>query len=310
VTDILERMAVLADGIRSRLLLVLERQELAVSELCAVLQLPQSTVSRHLKLLADEGLVSSRAEGTTRRYRARASAWEAPTRKLWTLVREQLSDAPAAAQDAHRLEGVLARRRTRSEEFFSGAAGQWDRLREELFGTRVHLQALLAMLDSEWVVGDLGCGTGHVSEALAPFVRRVIAVDASAAMLNAARKRLTALDNVEVRRGELEALPLADAELDAATMFLVLGYLAEPDVALADAARVLRVGGRLVVLDMMPHDREQYREEMGHAWLGFARDQMKSWLESAGMEMRAYRSLRAEEGAKGPGLFVASAIRI
>jgi DNA-binding transcriptional ArsR family regulator len=206
---ILDHLAALADATRDRLLLLLEPHELTVSELCAVLQLPQSTVSRHLKALADAGWVTSRAEGTSRLY-TMTREQEPPARRLWLLVRDQVSGSRAAVQDHHRLQGVLADRRTRSQEFFSTTAGQWDRMRDELFGPTFHLQALLGLLDERWTVGDLGAGTGAVSAALAPFVSRVIAVDNSAAMLQAARRRLQGFRNVELRRGDLEQLPIDD----------------------------------------------------------------------------------------------------
>lgn len=306
---IFDRMSALADTTRSRLLLVLEQHELTVSELCAVLQLPQSTVSRHLRVLADEEWVASRAEGTSRRYRMLPDRLEPAARRLWSLVREQVSTSPVAEQDAQRVQGVLARRRSRSQEFFSTAAGEWDRMRAELFGRRVDLLALLALLDPEWVVGDLGCGTGQVAESLSPFVGRVVAVDESAAMLAAARKRLEGAENVEVRRGEVESLPLDDGELDAAVLFLVLPYLAEPARALAEAARVLRPGGCLLVADLTPHDREEYRQRMGHLWQGFSRERMAEWMEEAGLEGFRYHPLPADPEAKGPVLFTASARR-
>jgi ArsR family transcriptional regulator len=306
---IFERMSALADSTRSRLLLVLERQELTVGEMCAVLQLPQSTVSRHLKTLADEGWLASRAEGTSRRYRMVADRLEPSARRLWTLVREQVAAIPAAEQDAQRLRSVLAQRSTRSQEFFSTAAGQWDRLREELFGRRADLLGLVGLLDPAWAVGDLGCGTGQVSESLAPFVGRVVAVDSSTAMLSAARGRLAGAENVEVRSGELEALPLADGELDAALLFLVLHYVAEPAAALAEARRVLRPGGRLLVIDMAPHDREEYRQTMGHVWLGFGREQLEGWTRETGLAGFRYVPLPADPAAKGPTLFAARAER-
>ena len=307
--SIFDRMSALADTTRSRLLLVLEPHELTVSELCAVLQLPQSTVSRHLKVLGDEGWVASRAEGTSRRYRMAPDQLDPPARRLWSLVREQVADAPAAAQDAQRVQGVLARRRTRSQEFFSSAAGEWDRLRAELFGRRADLLALLALLDEGWTVGDLGCGTGQVAAALAPFVGRVVAVDESAAMLTAARGRLEGCENVELRHGALESLPVDDAELDAAVLFLVLPYLAAPGAALAEAARALRPGGRLLVVDMTPHDREEYRHQMGHLWQGFSREELGGWTEAAGLGALRYHPLPPDPEAKGPVLFAASARR-
>jgi ArsR family transcriptional regulator len=212
-----------------------------------------------------------------------------------------------AAQDHHRLQSVLAHRQTKSQEFFSSSAGQWDRLREELFGPTFHLQAVLGLLDDQWTVGDLGAGTGAVAAALAPFVRRVIAVDSSAAMLQAARRRLQRFDNVEIQRGQLEALPLENNTLDAATLMLVLPYLAEPERVLAEAARVLKPNGRLLIVDLLPHDREPFRQQYGHLWLGFSETQIGSWMEAAGLENVRVQPLPSDPRAKGPALFVATA---
>ena len=305
---ILAGLTALADATRARLLLVLERHELSVGELCAVLQLPQSTVSRHLKTLADDGWVVCRVDGTSRRYRA--AALPGSSRRLWQLVRDEVADTVAARHDLHRIEGVLAQRRTKSAEFFASSAGRWDALRVELFGRGAELHALLGLLDDDLVIGDLGCGTGQVTEALLPFVRRVVAVDASRAMLAAARRRLQGLAHAEradLRAGDLEALPLADGELDAAVLALVLHHVAEPAVAIAEARRALRPGGRLLVIDMLPHVREDYRAEMGHVWLGFGDEQMGAWLAEAGFERARYVPLPADPDAQGPSLFAASA---
>lgn len=302
---ILAQLSALADPTRTRLLLVLERQELTVGELCQVVQLPQSTVSRHLKTLADEGWVAARADGASRRYRA--ATLDDAGRRLWQVVREEVAESAAARHDAHRVDGVLAQRRSTSEEFFATAAGRWDAVRAELFGRGSDLHALLGLLDDAWTVGDLGCGTGSVAAALAPFVRRVVAVDASRAMLAAAAERLQGAPGVELRAGALERLPVTDGELDAAVFSLVLHYVPDPAAALAEARRTLRPGGRLLVVDMMPHDREEYRAEMGHAWLGFDAEQMASWLAAAGFDRVRYQPLPADPAAKGPALFTATA---
>src|SRR3954471_2088286 len=193
---ILDHLSALSDATRSRVLLLLDRHELTVSEICSIVQLPQSTVSRHLKALADSGWVSSRAEGTSHLYTMTRDELDQPARRLWLLVREQVGSSPAAAQDQRRLQGLLSERRTKSQEFFSSSAGQWDRVRDDLFGDRFHLAALAALADTTWTVGDLGCGTGQVSASIAPFVEKVIAVDMSAAMLQAAKKRLHDFGNV------------------------------------------------------------------------------------------------------------------
>jgi ubiquinone/menaquinone biosynthesis C-methylase UbiE len=306
---ILDHLASLADTTRSRILLLLDRHELTVSELCGIVQLPQSTVSRHLKALADGDWIAARAEGTSNLYTMTRDGLDPAARRLWLLVREQVGSSPAAAQDQRRLQAALAERRTKSQEFFSSSAGQWDRVRDDLFGDRFHLAALASFAQRDWTVGDLGCGTGQVSAALAPFVARVIAVDGSAAMLQAAKRRLHAFDNVELRRGDLEALPIDEGQLDAATLMLVLHHVPEPERALAEVARVLKPQGRGVIVDMLPHDRDSYRQQMGHVWLGFSDDHVRRMFQETGFEDVRIVSLPPDARAKGPGLFVATGKR-
>src|SRR5689334_9008936 len=203
---------------------------------------------------------------------------------------------------------LLSERSSRSQQFFSTSAGQWDRMRQELFGRRADV-ALLGLLDESWVVADLGCGTGAVTQTVAPFVERVVAVDESSAMLTAARKRLTALENVDIRNGRLEALPIADGEADVTLLFLVLHYVADPERVIDEAVRILKPHGRLLVLDMMPHERQDLRQTMGHVWQGFDRAVLGELLTAAGLEHFRYHPLPADPEAKGPLLFTASATR-
>jgi SAM-dependent methyltransferase len=304
---LLSWMSDLADATRLRCLRAIERHELTVAELCAVLQLPQSTVSRHLKVLADDGWVGARPEGTSRLYRMSGDALDPTARRLWSLLREQAAALPTAEQDDRRLASVLAARQTQSQAFFSTSAGQWDRLRRELFGERFDLAALAGFLDPAWTIGDLGCGTGQVTAALAPFVHRVVGIESSRAMLRAAQKRLAGLDNVELRSGEVEALPLDDRSLDAATLFLVLHHTADPSAVLREVARVLRPAGRLLVVDMFRHDRIELQRQMGHVWLGFEGSRIESWLAEAGFDRARVVPLPPAPEAKGPALFAATA---
>src|SRR6266536_2301601 len=153
---ILDHLTALSDQTRSRILLLLERHELTVSELCTIMQLPQSTVSRHLKALVDSGWISGRNEGTSHLYTmprdsggaADGAPLDQAARRLWSLVREQVGSTAAAAQDQSRLRAALSERSTQSQEFFSSSAGQWDRMRDDLFGDRVHLAALGALAKS------------------------------------------------------------------------------------------------------------------------------------------------------------------
>ena len=306
---ILDHMTALADPIRCRMLLLLEKHELTVSELCAVLQMPQSSVSRHLKTLADDDWVSTRRDGTSRFYSMPADILDSAASRLWPIIREQIGDTPAATQDGRRLRGVLNRRRAKSQAFFATAAGGWDRLREGLFGDTFYLWGVLGLIDPTLVVGDLGCGTGQLTETIAPYVRRVIAVDGSPDMLDTARRRLAEATNVELRQGDLEALPLEAGELDAAMLSLVLHYSPDPQRALQEIARVVRPGGRLLVVDMQPHDRDEYQQQMGHVWLGFSDKQIARFLTGAGFDDVRVRPLPADPDAKGPALFAAVAIR-
>jgi ArsR family transcriptional regulator len=306
---ILEHMSALSDPTRCRMLLLLEKHELTVSELCAVLQMPQSSVSRHLKTLADDDWVASRRDGTSRFYSMPVDDLDSGAKRLWPLIREQVAGTAAASQDDRRLRGVLTRRRAKSQEFFATAAGNWDRLRGELFGDQFFLWALLGLIDPAIVVGDLGCGTGQLTETVAPYVKRVVAVDASQDMLDAARERVMAARNVELRKGELESLPVESGELDAAMLSLVLHYSPAPPRALSEVARVLRPGGRVLVVDMLPHERQEYQQQMGHVWLGFSEKQITRFLTNAGFGDVRVRALPADPDAKGPALFAAVAVR-
>ncbi|HEY2377244.1 MAG TPA: metalloregulator ArsR/SmtB family transcription factor [Gemmatimonadaceae bacterium] len=309
--SILDRISALADPTRSRILLLLDGRELMVGELCAVLQLPQSTVSRHLKILSDETWVVARGEGTSRFYSMVQSRLEPATKRLWHVVREQFSAAPSAAHDIRRLEGVLAQRvatrRSRSQAFFSSSHGTWDEMRSDMIGTRTDLLALLELCDERWVVGDLGCGAGHVSELLAPCVARVIAVDESGPMLSAARARLGKLANVDLRTGAVEELPIENGELDVALLFLVAHFVADPTALLREVQRVLKPGGKLLFVDFMIHDRADYAIQLGHVWQGFDEPQIVGWLEQTGFVGSRFRALPADTTAKGPSLFAAAA---
>jgi ArsR family transcriptional regulator len=291
------------------MLLLLEKHELTVSELCAVLQMPQSSVSRHLKTLADDDWVISRRDGTSRFYSLPLDDLDSGASRLWPLIREQVAGTAAAGHDEKRLRTVIARRRTKSQEFFATASAGWDRLRSDLFGDTFYLWAVLGLIDPTLVVGDLGCGTGQLTSTVAPHVKRVIAVDSSADMLDAARRRLAEFGNVDVRQGELEALPIDAGALDAAMMSLVLHYAPDPAVALREVARVLRPGGRLLVVDMLPHEREEYQQQMGHVWLGFADKQITRFLTGAGFDHVQVRSLPIDADARGPALLAAVATR-
>jgi ArsR family transcriptional regulator len=299
----------LSDSVRTRILGMLGRAELTVNELCAVLQLPQSTVSRHIRTLVDGGWVLGRREGTSRWYRTAERSADSVAGRLWSLVGGELAEGATALDDGRRLERVLAQRHQTSQGYFSAVAAEWAEVRTNLFGTDFDRIALLGLLDRTWTAGDLGTGVGQMTSHLAPFVHRVIAVDESKPMLDTARARLADAANVDVRQGRLEALPIDDAELDVALMVLVLHYLPDPAAAIREAGRCVRPGGRLLVADMLPHSRTEYQHTMGHRWLGFEPAMLSEWLTRSGFEAPTFVDLPTDTQARGPALFAATATR-
>lgn len=304
-----DRLALLSEMTRLRLLRLLEAEELGVGELASILQLPQSTVSRHLKTLLEHNWIIRRSEGTSSMYRLVVDSLNVESRELWGLARRQLGTPPQVRQDDHRLRQILAKRATDTIAYFGRVGGEWDAVRTELFGSSFVDEALLALIDPSWVVADLGCGTGDIAARLAPLVSAVHVVDMSKAMLAAARKRLGSHANVKFHHGDLTHLPLDDRSVDAAIISLVLHHVAEPSAAIAEASRILRPGGRLLVIDMLEHDREQYRQTMGHKWLGFKPSDMAAWFAAARLAEVRTIQLPPDPSAKGPDLFAIGGTR-
>lgn len=302
---VLAFMQSLSDPTRLRLLRLLEQQELGVAELCEVLQLPQSTVSRHLKTLADTAWVVSRRSSTNHLYRTLLDELDPPKRDLWLLARRQTQNWATAQQDELRLRRLLAARKE-GRAFFEGISAEWDDIRAEQYGASFDLAAAFALLPGDAVIADLGCGTGRTLRDLSPHVKQVIGVDASPQMLKAARKRLAGVKNVELRQGELAALPIETAACDAALCVLALSYVEDPAAVVREMARILKTGGRAVMVDLLPHDRDDFRRQMGQRHRGFANDHIERLLADAGLGEVSIRPLPPESEAKGPALFVAA----
>jgi ArsR family transcriptional regulator len=303
VEDVYRDLGVLSEPARVRLLSVLQHHELGTGELTRILQLPQSTVSRHLKALRVAGWVHRRAEGTAAWFRA-APELDPLAHRLWAVVREAFHDTHQHREDQLRLQAALASRE--ADSFFGRMSDRWDALRSDLFGDSFLLPALVALLPSSLEVVDLGCGTGPAVEALSPAVRSVIGVDREPAMIAAARRRLAGATNVDLRQGGLEALPLSDGEVDAATCILVLHHVADLPAAFAEIRRVLRPDGRLVVVDMVAHDRSDWRHTMGHRHLGFEQQALEGHARTGGLVGERFQLLPPAPDAQGPPLFVAT----
>lgn len=310
----------MADPMRLRLVRLLEQPEhagLNVGELAHILRLPQSTVSRHLKMLCETGIAGVQREGTSMLYRLSSDANQPPVRQLRSLCRRPIEDDRGSAADLTRLAAVLRRRSDAGERFFDKAAWEWDAIRRQWFGELFHLEALLAFLNPAWTVGDLGAGTGAMLGVLSAHVRQVMGVEPAPAMLKAARARVRQekLDNVQVLAGGLENLPLDSASLDAALVMLVLHHVANPATALLETARALKPGGVLLIVDLQPHAIEEFREKMGHRWMGFSAEPLTAWLAAAGFVDVRWHALPARQArvpgqtAAVPDLFTLRAVR-
>lgn len=284
---------------------------LTVGELGEILKLPQSTVSRHLKTLADARMAEPRREGTSMYYRLAEAASRNASRQLRQLARSHLERDPVAKNDTHRLATILRKRESAAESFFGKHAPQWDQLRAQWFGDTFHLEGLLALMSPAWVVADIGTGTGAMLPVLAPHVARVIAVDPSPAMLKGARARVRelALDNVDIRQGAAEHLPIESAAVDVALLALILAYTADPAAVLAEVRRTLKPGGLVLIIDLQPHEVDLFREKLNHRWMGFPQEQLSAWLLATGFTAPRWHPLSTrqarskESGLPVPDLF-------
>lgn len=306
-TAVFDRLAALAEPIRVRLLRVLLHEELAVGEVARVLQTSQPTVSRHLKQL--EGWLLRRKVGTATFYRLQPDQLPDEARALWAVVMagvEAEADDPASvwAEDLRRLDGVVAARSADSAELFRRLGSRWDDVRGELFGSSFVGATLAALLPPGQRVADLGCGTGALLPVLAPAVAVLYGVDREAAMLEVAAARTTEFPNVELRPGRLDALPLDAGAVDVALCQLVLHHVRDLPPVFAEVARILARDGRFVVVDMVEHERDEYRDTMGHQHLGFSEAALRELAAGAGLRCLSYRALPADPSAQGPSLFV------
>ena len=295
---IFQHLSDLSDTTRARLLRALQHSSCSVGELTEALELPQPTVSRHLKILLQHNWVSRQIVGNSARYHFQPSLIEETKLELWGVVSEQT--AAAFPEDEPRLRSVLLVRRPNSRSFFQRIGANWSTLRRDMFGERYLLPTLLAALGGDRTVVDVGCGTGEVCAALAPVNKRVIGIDASSEMLQIAAERTKNFKNVELQLGAAENLGLAEECADIVLAMLVLHHTANPQECLSEFHRVLRPGGRLVVLDMTAHQHHSYKESMGHQHLGFSREM----LQHDDLELLRWERLEQPESALGPPLFL------
>ncbi len=311
--DALQRIfKTLADPTRVRILALLEREELAVQELMEALGMAQSRVSRHLAILREAGLVQDRRDGTFVFYRFAPPAAGAPWAETWTLVRASLAGDSTHERDAAALSRVLAERAARTKRFFESVGPEWDALRKIFHDDLLRARAVARLVDPELVVADIGTGTGVLALELARLGLRVVAIDNSPRMLDAARAKAerAGCASIELRLGDAGALPLEDGEVDAAVAHMVVQYLASPAEALREMARAVRPGGPVVVVDFLHHQHEWMRQELGVSWLGFTTEEVAAWFGEAGLAGFRLEAEPAPAGGRDlPATFIASGRR-
>lgn len=295
----------LADDVRLRALRALGTAELSVAELVDILELPQSTVSRHLKPLREAELVETRRDGTSVYYRSgplfRSAEWA-------SILKAELKSVPGREQDRAAVRKILDKRRKKSREFFDRVAGSYHELTEPGGGWRALAAALAAGYAGRHVV-DIGAGEGDLTLMLARFASAVTAVDLSQQMLKVIEER--AEENgvggrVTAAMGDIEALPLTDEVADAVFISQCLHHATQPENAIREAARVLKRNGHLVIIDLIRHRHEWVKEQMADIWLGFDETDVGIWMRNAGFDVRVVQPL---PGAM-PGLAVLLAFGI
>jgi ubiquinone/menaquinone biosynthesis C-methylase UbiE/biotin operon repressor len=276
VASILKSLRVLADVSRLRLLLLLEREELSVAELQEILAMGQSRISTHLAQLKQAGLVEDRKQGKNSLYSLKDRDWV-------ELLKAASKEVPEAEEDAKALQLVLEKRRDKVRGYFDELAGKFGRQYVPGRSWKGLAETLLQLMPP-MVIADLGAGEGTFSQLLAQRAERVIAVDSSAKMVEFGA-RLAAengISNLEYRLGDLESPPIEEGSIDLAFFSQSLHHALHPAQAVAVAHRLLKPGGRIVILDLKKHGFEQAREMYADTWLGFSEVELRGFLEKAG----------------------------
>jgi ArsR family transcriptional regulator len=276
------RLKVFADATRVRLLALLEREELTVAELSAITRLAQPRVSTHLSKLTEAGLVRDRRSGVSAYYRFDEGALDTAQRALWQTLREG-SDDPLLRQDGDRIHAVLAARAS-EQNWADSVAGDMERHYSPGRTWEALARSALPLLQPGDVL-DIASGDGVLAELLAPHSNRYVCLDSSTKVVLAASERLRKLENVEVREGDMHNLPFAAAQFDLVVLMHALTYAEHPAQAVAEAARVLRPGGRLLLTSLAKHEHRQAVEAFGHVNLGFAEKELQKFVGKAGLDI-------------------------
>jgi ArsR family transcriptional regulator len=286
----------LSDKTRVRLLNVLGQKELNVNEIVKILDIGQSRVSHHLRILSESGLVTSRRDGLWAFY---SQVQKGPAKAFIQAIQFLLDGDKELAEDLARSKDVLWQRQIETVGFFDSVACDWDRMQRDVIGDVDVTGEILKRIEKCGIAVDLGCGTGRFMTELKAKADTIIGVDRSPKMLNEALKHLSQIKgNFELRIGELEHLPLRDSEADVAVTNFVLHHLASPAEGIHEAFRVLKENGSFIVVDFDKHANEDMRKKYKDRWLGFSKADLEQWLMEAGFKLASATQLDLRQGLK------------
>jgi ubiquinone/menaquinone biosynthesis C-methylase UbiE len=287
----------LSDETRLRLLNLALNFELNVNELVRILNMGQSRISHHLKILTDGGLLTIRRDGLWAFYSAISNSRGAA---FINAIRYLFEEDTLFKKDLQEAEKCISERSTRTARFFEDQAKNWEILKQEITGDLDLNQKIIGALPSVQTIVDLGCGTGDLLPYLRTKAANIIGVEKSISMLEEARMHYEDDgDRIEIRIGELEHLPLRDEEADMAITNMVLHHLPEPKKAFDEAYRVLRKQGWLFIIDFLSHRDESMRQRFGDVWLGFSKETLEKWLKASGFSIRSIEHFSLKNGLKG-----------
>ncbi|PZQ22002.1 MAG: ArsR family transcriptional regulator [Sphingopyxis macrogoltabida] len=295
---LLDIFRALADPTRLRVVALLREMELAIGELAIVLEQSQPRVSRHVRILVEAGIIERRREGSWVFLRVAQGG------AVGDIIRQAESwpfsarEALVIAHDARRLTAIRAERAAAAERYFADHAAEWDAIRSRHVAESEVEAAMLAMMHNRKLghLLDIGTGTGRMAEIFAPTARRITALDRSPEMLRIARAKLAEQGvPIDLVQGDFLHLPIGDACIDSVVIHQALHFAQEPDRVIAEAGRVLRGGGHLLIVDFAPHEDEDLRTVAAHARLGFSDAQIRGWFASAGLLLETAQTLEGGE---------------
>lgn len=286
----------LADETRLRLFRLLMNYEFNVNEIVSVMGMGQSRISRHLKILTDNGLLTSRRDGSYVYYNSVSS------NELSDLIRfvdKSFAKYKEFPEDRVRSQDLIRERKNRMQRFFNDIAEKWDSLKQDVFGNFNLNHRIIEKVEKCGVAVDLGCGTGELLLLLASKADHLIGVDSSPNMLKQAKKKTASINSrVDLRLGEMEHLPIRDGKADLAVASMVLHHLVMPSAGIREIRRILKPGGRLLITDFEKHDIEMVREKCGDPWLGFEQEEIENWLSNDGFTMTGVDRFEVRHGLK------------